>query len=193
MEAKRCFWVPQGDALYTAYHDEEWGIPVHDDHTLFEMLVLEGMQAGLSWITILRKRPSYREAFDHFDLDAIMAYDDTKVETLMQNPGIIRNRLKIKAVIQNAKAFREVQREFGSFDAYMWGFVNHTPMRIIRTGENDVPTRTELSDKISADLKKRGFKFVGSTIICAYMHAVGLINGHTDECFCLTRNNGVPI
>ena len=184
MDKKRCFWVPLDDPLYMAYHDEEWGLPVHDDHTLFEMLILEGMQAGLSWITILRKREGYREAFDHFELDKIMLYDEQKVEQLMQNPGIIRNRLKIKAVIQNAKAFREIQNEYGSFDAFIWDYVGGSPMRIMRTGERDVPVRTELSDKISADLKKRGFKFVGSTIICAYMHAVGLIDGHTDDCFC---------
>ena len=184
MEKKRCFWVPLEDPLYVAYHDDEWGVPVHDDHTLFEMLILEGMQAGLSWITILRKRAGYREAFDNFDIDAIMAYGEQKVEQLMQNPGIVRNRLKINAVIQNAKAFREIQNEYGSFSAFIWGYVGGVPMRIIRTGENDVPVRMELSDKISADLKKRGFKFVGSAIICAYMHAVGLINGHTDDCFC---------
>ena len=184
MEKTRCFWVPPNDPLYVAYHDEEWGVPVHDDHTLFEMLILEGMQAGLSWITILRKREGYREAFDHFDLDKILSYDEQKFEQLMQNPGIIRNRLKIKAVVQNAKAFREVQSEYGNFDAFIWGYVGGVPLRIIRTGERDVPARTELSDKISADLKKRGFKFVGSTIICAYMHAVGLIDGHTDDCFC---------
>ena len=184
MENKRCFWVPPEDPLYVAYHDEEWGVPVHDDHILFEMLILEGMQAGLSWITILRKREGYRKAFDNFDIDKIMAYDEAKIEALMQNPDIIRNRLKIKAVIQNAKAFREVQKEYGCFDTYIWNYVDGKPIRIIRTGENDVPARTELSDKIGIDLKKRGFKFVGSTIICAYMHAVGLINGHTEECFC---------
>ena len=189
MEQKRCFWVPLNDPLYTAYHDEEWGVPVHDDQTLFEMLILEGMQAGLSWITILRKREAYREAFDHFDIDKILAYSDAKTEQLMLNPGIVRNRLKINAVRQNAAAFREIQNEYGSFDSFIWAYVGGRPMRIIRTGENDVPARTELSDKIGADLKKRGFKFVGSTIICAYMHAIGLINGHTDECFCYTDKN----
>ena len=188
MEQSRCFWVPLDDALYTAYHDEEWGVPVHDDHRLFEMLILEGMQAGLSWITILRKRESYRAAFDNFDIDKIMAYDEAKIEELMTNPGIIRNRLKIKAVIQNAVAFRKIQEEFGSFDAYIWAFVDNRPLRIIHSGENDVPVRTELSDKISAELKKRGFKFTGTTIICAYMHAVGLINGHTEYCFRYTEN-----
>jgi len=184
MNKPRCFWVPLDDPLYVAYHDDEWGVPVHDDPRLFEMLILEGMQAGLSWITILRKRENYRAAFDGFDLDAILAYDGDKVEELMQNPGIIRNRLKINAVIQNAAAFKKVQAEFGSFDAYIWAFAGGKPMRIIRTGENDVPARTELSDAISKDLKKRGFKFVGSTIVCAYMHAVGLIDGHTSACCC---------
>jgi len=186
MEQKRCFWVPLDDPLYVAYHDEEWGVPVHDDHGLFEMLILEGMQAGLSWITILRKREGYRKAFDDFDIDKIVEYNEEKIEQLMQNTGIIRNRLKIKAVVQNAKAFRKIQNEFGSFDRFIWNYVDNKPIRIIRTGENDVPARIELSDRISADLKKRGFKFIGSTIICAYMHAVGLINGHTDECYCFS-------
>ena len=189
-QRKRCFWVPPDDPLYLAYHDEEWGIPVHDDTTLFEMLILEGMQAGLSWITVLRKREGYRKAFDHFDVEKIVTYDDQKVEQLMQNPNIIRNRLKIKAVIQNAAAFRQIRSEYGSFDRFLWGYVDNIPLRLIRTGENDVPVRTELSDNVSADLKKRGFKFVGSAIICAYMHAVGLINGHSDDCFCTARSNG---
>ena len=184
MAPKRCFWVPLEDALYVAYHDEEWGVPVRDDPTLFEMLILEGMQAGLSWITILRKREGYRKAFDNFDIDRIITYDDAKMEQLLQNPEIVRNRLKINAVIQNAKAFREVQREYGSFESFLWRYVDGHSMRIIRTGEKDVPVRTELSDQISADLKKRGFKFVGTTIICAYLHAVGLIDGHTEDCFC---------
>ena len=181
---KRCFWVPLDDPLYMDYHDHEWGVPLHNDQSLFEKLALEGMQAGLSWITILRKRENFRKAFDNFDIDKVMRYTDRKIERLMQDPGIVRNRLKIKAAIHNAKAFREIQNEFGSFDTYIWAYVNNKPLRIIRTGENDVPVRTELSDQISADLKKRGFKFVGSTIMCAYMHAVGMINGHTSECFC---------
>ena len=185
MEKQRCTWVPLDDELYVKYHDEEWGVPKHDDHTLFEMLILESMQAGLSWITILRKREGYRRAFDNFNIDKIVKYDDAKVEELLQNAEIIRNRMKINAVINNAKAFKKVQEEFGSFDAYLWGFVNNKPIRIIRTGEHDVPARTELSDSISEDLKKRGFKFVGTTIVCAYMHAIGLINGHADNCFCM--------
>jgi 3-methyladenine DNA glycosylase len=184
MEKQRCSWVPLDDELYLDYHDKEWGIPVHDDHTLFEMLVLEGMQAGLNWITILRKREGYRKAFDNFAIDEILKYDDQKIEELMQNPNIIRNRLKINSVINNAKAFREVQAEFGSFAEFIWRYVDGKPLRIIRNGETHVPARTELSDQISKDLKKRGFKFIGSTTICAYMHAVGLIDGHTDNCFC---------
>ena len=187
MNKKRCAWVPLDDPLYVSYHDEEWGVPVHDDHVLFEMLVLEGMQAGLSWITVLRKREGYREAFHNFNIDAILAYNEEKVEALMQNPSIIRNRLKIHSVIKNAAAFRAIQEEFGSFSAYLWGYVANKPLRLVRTGEPDVPARTELSDAISADLKKRGFKFVGTTIVCAYMHAVGIINGHADDCFCLHR------
>ena len=184
MHRKRCFWVPLNDPLYVSYHDEEWGVPIHDDHTLFEMLILEGMQAGLSWITILRKREGYRKAFDNFDIEKILKYDESKVEELMNNSEIIRNRLKINAVIKNAQAFLDVQKEYGSFDAFIWSYVDNTPLRLIRTGENDVPVRCELSDRISKDLSKRGFKFIGSTITCAYMHAIGLIDGHTDDCFC---------
>ena len=184
-DQKRCFWVPKDDPLYIAYHDHEWGIPAHDDRVLFEMLALQGIQAGLSWITILRKREAYREAFDQFDIGKILVYDEDKIEQLMQNPGIIRNRMKINAVINNARNFRDIQNEFGSFDCFLWKYVDGKPMRLVRTGVNDIPSRTELSDKISNDLKKRGFKFVGSTTICAYMHAVGLVNGHADDCFCM--------
>ena len=184
MHRKRCFWVPLNNPLYVSYHDDEWGVPIHDDHTLFEMLILEGMQAGLSWITILRKREGYRKAFDNFDIEKILKYDESKVEELMNNSEIIRNRLKINAVIKNAQAFLDVQKEHGSFDAFIWSYADNTPIRLIRTGENDVPVRCELSDRISKDLSKRGFKFIGSTIICAYMHAIGLIDGHTDDCFC---------
>ena len=184
MNTLRCFWVPLEDQLYVNYHDYEWGKPVHDDHILFEMLILEGMQAGLSWRTILHRREGYRQAFDNFDIEKILTYDEEKLASLMLDERIIRNRLKINSVHHNAKAFQNVQKEFGSFDKYIWSFVNYEPMRIIRDGENDIPVRTELSDKISKDLKKRGFKYVGSVIICAYMHAVGLINGHSKECFC---------
>lgn len=181
-EKKRCAWAGN-DPLYVDYHDNEWGRPVHDDDKLFEMLVLEGMQAGLSWITVLRKREAYREAFDGFDIDKIMRYDDKKIEELMQNSGIIRNRLKINSVITNAKAFRETQREFGSFDAFLWGYVDNKPVQNSWTEMSDVPATTGLSDRISKDLKKRGFKFVGSTIVYAYMQAVGLVNDHVTDCF----------
>ena len=181
-DIQRCPWVPADDPLYIQYHDEEWGKPAHDDRKLFEMLALEGMQAGLSWKTILRKRDTFRQAFDFFDVDKVIAYDDAKIAALMQNPGIIRNRAKISAVITNAKAFRRIQESHGSFDRFLWAYVNGEPLTIRRSGQADVPARTELSDQISGDLKKLGFTFVGSTIICAYMHAVGLINGHTEDC-----------
>lgn len=181
-EQKRCAWVSD-DPLYIAYHDEEWGRPLHDDQRLFEMLILEGAQAGLSWITVLRKRESYRNAFDNFDIDKILHYDDAKIEELMQNEGIIRNRLKINSVITNAKAFRKVQQEYGSFDAFLWGFVNGKPIQNSWAHITDAPAKTELSDAISKDLKKRGFKFIGSTIVYAYLQAVGLVNDHTTDCF----------
>ena len=190
MEKKRCFWVPLDDPLYVQYHDEQWGVPVHDDQTLFEMLILEGMQAGLSWITILRKRENYRKALDNFNIDKIIKYTDKKVEQLMQNPGIIRNRLKINAIIQNAKAFREIQNEYGSFDKFIWAYVGNKPLRIKRTGKHDIPVTTELSDRISSDLKKRGFKFTGSTIIYSYMQAVGLVNDHDGDCFRCSVKSG---
>ncbi len=178
----RCTWAGD-DPLYIDYHDNEWGRPVHNDNKLFEMLILEGMQAGLSWITILRKREAYRIAFDQFHIDKILMYDHTKIEELMQNAGIIRNRLKINSVITNAKAFRQVQEEFGSFDAFLWRYVNGKPIQNHWTTTSEVPATTELSDLISKELKKRGFKFVGSTIVYAYMQAVGLVNDHTVDCF----------
>lgn len=179
----RCAWAGN-DPLYQKYHDEEWGVPVHDDNKLFEMLILEGVQAGLSWITILRKRENYRKAFNNFDAKKISKYDSEKVERLLRNEGIVRNKLKIAAAIQNAKCFLEVQKEFGSFDKYIWQFVGgKTIYNRLRT-ISEVPTVTSESDAMSKDLKKRGFKFVGSTICCAYMHAVGMINGHTTDCFC---------
>ena len=178
----RCAWAGD-DPLYIDYHDNEWGRPVHDDGKLFEMLILEGMQAGLSWITILRKREAYRTAFDGFDVGKIMLYDDAKVEKLMQNAAIIRNRLKINSIITNARAFRQIQDEFGSFDAFLWRYVDNRPVRNHWQTCHDVPATTELSDKISRDLKNRGFKFVGATIIYSYMQAVGLVNDHTVDCF----------
>ena len=179
---KRCAWAGD-DELYQKYHDLEWGRPLHDDHRLFEMLVLEGMQAGLSWITILRKRENFRRAFDNFQLDKILRYDSEKIEDLMNDAGIIRNRLKILSVITNAKAFREVQNECGSFDAFLWRYVDHKPIQNHWSTMSEVPATTDLSDQISKDMKKRGFKFVGSTIIYAYMQSIGMVNDHTTDCF----------
>jgi DNA-3-methyladenine glycosylase I len=176
---KRCAWART--PLSIAYHDEEWGVPLHDDIRLFEFLVLEGAQAGLSWETILNKRENYRAAFDGFSAAKIANYNQRKVEALMNNAGIIRNRLKINAAITNARAFLDVNREFGSFDAYVWRFVNGQPLR--RKRGQPVPARTELSDALSKDLSKRGFKFVGSTICYAFMQAVGMVNDHDPSCF----------
>lgn len=185
-ELVRCPWCGK-DPLYQDYHDHEWGIPVHDDQHLFEMLILEGAQAGLSWITILRKREGYREAFDNFDVQTVAKYNARKVEALMQNPAIVRNRLKIESAITNAKAFIKVQQEFGSFDTFLWSFVGGKPIVNSWKTMKDFPAKTELSDKISKALLQRGFKFVGSTILYAYMQAVGLVNDHTVDCF---RKNG---
>ncbi|WP_084595118.1 DNA-3-methyladenine glycosylase I [Paenibacillus andongensis] len=178
----RCGWVNE-DPLYIDYHDHEWGVPVHDDRHLFEMLNLEGAQAGLSWYTILKKRESYREAFDGFDPHIIVNYDDKKLNELLENSGIVRNRLKIASVVQNAKAFLKVQQEFGTFDSYIWGFVGGKPINNHWTDMSQVPATTEISDAMSKDLKKRGFKFVGSTICYAYMQAVGMVNDHNQTCF----------
>jgi len=177
----RCEWAT-GD-LMVRYHDEEWGVPVHDDRTLFEFLILEGAQAGLSWNTILKKRENYRAAFDNFDARAIAQYDQQKVERLLANPGIVRNKLKVAAAIQNARAFLAVQEEFGSFDAYIWQFVGGQPRVNSWRSPREVPTRTPESDAMSRDLKRRGFKFVGSTICCAFMQAVGMVNDHVVGCF----------
>ena len=179
---ERCAWAGD-DELYCRYHDEEWGIPVHEDKKLFEMLILEGAQAGLSWITILRKRENYRRAFDGFDIDKILTYDECKVASLMQDTGIVRNRLKIQSVITNARAFRAVQEEYGSFDRYLWAYVDGTPIRHSWSDASELPAKTDLSDLVSRDLKKRGFKFVGSTIIYAYMQSIGMVNDHTANCF----------
>ena len=176
---KRCAW-PQTD-LALAYHDQEWGVPLHDDRALFEFLILEGAQAGLSWETVLRKRDNYRAAFDNFEVSKVAKYGPHKVEQLLKDPGIIRNRLKITSAIENAKAFLAVQREFGSFDEYLWRIVNHRPVR--RKRGLPVPARTSVSDALSKDLTKRGFKFVGSTICYAFMQAVGLVNDHDLACF----------
>lgn len=187
METIRCGWCGT-DALYTAYHDNEWGRPEHDDRKLFEMLILEGMQAGLSWITILRKRENFRRAFDNFDPEKVARYGDEKLAELLADEGIIRNRLKINAAVTNAKAFLEVQKEFGSFDKYIWSFVDNKPIINRSKTLADVPAKTPLSDKISAELKKRGFKFVGSTIIYSFMQAVGMVDDHLVSCFCHSSN-----
>jgi DNA-3-methyladenine glycosylase I len=168
--------------LYVQYHDEEWGVPVHDDRRLFEMLILEGAQAGLSWITILRKRPAYRAAFDRFDPKKVARYDARRKQALRRNPGIVRNRLKIDAAVANARAFLTVQREFGSFDAYLWQFVDGKPLVNRPASMKDIPPRTPISDALSRDLKKRGFKFVGTTICYAFMQAVGLVDDHVLDC-----------
>ena len=177
----RCAW-PKSD-LDIAYHDLEWGVPVHKDRLLFEMLVLEGAQAGLSWSTILKKRDNYRRAFDHFDANKIADYDARKVKSLLADVGIVRNRLKIAATIQNAKAFLAVREEFGSFDRYIWQFVDGKPLQPRRKSLKEIPTRTPESDAMSKALLKRGFKFVGSTICYAYMQAVGMTNDHSTDCF----------
>lgn len=181
-ERKRCAWC-LGDPLYIAYHDREWGVPVHDDHRLFEMLILEGAQAGLSWLTILRKRESYRKAFDQFDAQKVARYSPARIEKLMNDPGIVRNRLKIESTVRNARAFLAVQKEFGSFDRYIWSFVGGRPIRNARRTMKDLPARTPESDAMSKDLKKRGFNFAGSTICYAFMQAVGMVDDHTTDCF----------
>jgi DNA-3-methyladenine glycosylase I len=177
----RCRWAT--DELSAAYHDSEWGVPVHDDRRLFEFLILEGAQAGLSWITILKKRAAYRKAFDRFDPRKVARYDDAKCAELMANEGIVRNRLKIAAAVTNAKAFLAVQKEFGSFDQYLWKFVDGKPVLNCRKASDTLPARTEQSDALSKDLLRRGFKFVGSTICYAFMQAVGMVNDHATECF----------
>ncbi|HTP32202.1 MAG TPA: DNA-3-methyladenine glycosylase I [Candidatus Acidoferrales bacterium] len=178
---ERCGWA-QGE-LYEQYHDSEWGVPVHDDLLLFEFLVLEGAQAGLSWSTILNKRENYRKAFGGFDPRKVARYDERKIAALLENPGIVRNRLKVRAAVTNAKAFLAVQREFGSFDTYMWSFVGGKPIQNRWQTLKDVPPRTEVSDAMSKDLIKRGFTFVGSTICYAHMQAVGMVNDHLVTCF----------
>ena len=178
----RCAWCGD-DPLYVRYHDEEWGVPVKDDHTLFEFLILETFQAGLSWITVLRKREHFRKAFDHFDYQKVAKYDNAKIEALLQNENIIRNKLKVKAAVTNAQAFMEIQKEFGSFSNYIWGFVNGKPIKNFLKHLKDAPANTPLSDQISKDLKKRGFKFVGTTVVYAHMQATGMVNDHLMDCF----------
>ncbi len=178
----RCQWCTS-DPAYLAYHDEEWGVPVHDDRRLFEMLVLEGAQAGLSWLTILKKRENYRAAFDGFDPEKVAHYGPPEIGRLLENAGIVRNRLKIESTIRNARVFLSVQTEFGSFDAFLWQHVDGTPIQNAWTSLAQIPPRTETSDALSKDLKKRGFKFVGSTICYALMQSVGMVNDHVTDCF----------
>ncbi|MER3375516.1 MAG: DNA-3-methyladenine glycosylase I [Allomuricauda sp.] len=182
MDKHRCGWCV-GDPLYEAYHDLEWGVPVKDDDTLFEFLILETFQAGLSWITVLRKRENFREAFDRFDYKKIAGYDQDKIDGLLQNPGIIRNKLKVNATVSNAKAFMDIQKEFGSFSDYIWGFVDGSPIKNSWENYKHAPATSEVSDAISKDLKRRGFKFVGSTVIYAHMQATGMVNDHEIHCF----------
>lgn len=181
-DKERCSWCGD-DPLYIKYHDEEWGIPLKDDQKLFELLILEGMQAGLSWITVLRKRENFRKAFDNFDYKKIAKYDQKKIEKLLQNEGIIRNRLKINAAVQNAKMFMNIQKEFGTFSSYIWQFVDGSPIKNRRNSIHEIPSKTPESDKMSKDLQKRGFKFVGSTICYAFMQASGMVDDHTLNCF----------
>ncbi len=182
MQKHRCGWC-EGDTLYEAYHDHEWGVPVKDDQSLFEFLILETFQAGLSWITVLRKRENFRKAFDNFDYKKIANYEQPKIAELLQDAGIIRNKLKINATVSNAVAFMNVQKEFGSFSKYIWGFVDGKPIKNKLKNYKDAPANTALSDTISKDLKKRGFKFVGSTVVYAHMQATGMVNDHEINCF----------
>lgn len=185
---RRCGWVPE-DKVYMDYHDNEWGRPLYNDRDLFELLCLEGAQAGLNWLTILKRRENYREAFDQFDPEVIANYSDEKIEELIKNEKIIRNRLKIKSVVNNAKVYLEITRREGSFASYIWSFVDHEPMINKWASLSDVPSQTELSKKMSIQMKKDGFKFVGPTICYAYMQSAGLVNDHIIECFCYKKVN----
>lgn len=185
-DKQRCFWAQGVADIYIQYHDHEWGIPVHDDQKLFEMLVLESFQAGLSWITILKKRENFRKAFDQFNIDKILHYDETKILALMNDKGIIRNRLKIQATISNALIFREIQVEYGSFANYLWSHTNH---EVVYLQSDQVPTHTPLSDQIAKELKKRGMKFFGTVIVYAYLQAVGVVNDHERSCMLHPKNH----
>ena len=182
---KRCAWANPKNPVYLKYHDEEWGVPLHDDRALFELLVLEGFQAGLSWECVLNKREAFKESFDGFDIDAVSRYDTHKCESLLKNQGIVRNKLKICAAVKNAKVFGEIQKEFGSFDAYIWGFTNG----VVICEDYSLQTTSPVSDKISRDLKKRGMSFVGSTIIYSYLQAIGVIYAHGKECALYKQTN----
>ena len=183
MSKKTCAWVESAGEFYNKYHDEEWGVPTHDDRMLFEMLILEGAQAGLSWLTVLKKRPNYKKAFDDFDVKKVARYDEEKFQELLKNEGIIRNKLKVRSATRNARVFLDIQKEFGSFDAYIWGFVKNKPIQNKFKKHTDIPASTALSDVISKDLKKRGMNFVGSTIIYAFMQSIGMVNDHEVKCF----------
>lgn len=180
----RCSWASEVEPIYKDYHDQEWGRPIFDDQVLFEMLCLEGAQAGLSWITVLKKREHYRKVFDHFDTEKMAAYDQSKIDALLDDPGIIRNRLKVRAFIENAKAYIKIRQSHSSFASYIWSFVDGVPIQNQWTNETGIPASTEVSEKMSKQLKKDGFKFVGPTICYAFMQAVGMVNDHTVECFC---------
>lgn len=193
-EIIRCPWCGT-DPIYVRYHDEEWGVPVHDDRKLFAMLILDGMQAGLSWITVLRKRDEFRKSFDHFDPALMARYDEAKILQLLANPGIIRNRLKIQSAVGNARAFLDIQQEDGAFDRFIWSFVGNKPRQNHFMNSKQVPARTPESDQMSKELKKRGFSFVGSTICYAFMQAAGLVNDHLEKCFRyqeVRRKNNIP-
>ncbi len=192
MSRTRCSWADSGEELYPAYHDMEWGVSVHEDRLLFEFLILEGAQAGLSWLTILKRRKGYRRAFVDFDLQKVASFDMEKVEELLLDPGIIRNRKKVLSVVQNARAFLEIQKEFGSFDSYIWQFVGGKPKKNAWKSTKDIPAQTEESKAMSKDLKKRGFCFVGPTICYAFMQAVGMVNDHTVNCFRYQEINRDP-
>lgn len=183
---KRCEWVTH-DKIYQDYHDEEWGVPSYDDQHLFEMLILEGAQAGLSWLTVLKKREGYRRAFDNFDVKKISRYKQPRIDKLLQNPEIIRNKLKVNAAVINARAFLEIKKEFNSFSEYIWQFIGGKPVINKWKSLSDIPVKTDVSDAMSKDLKKRGFKFIGSTICYAYMQAVGMVNDHTTDCACYKK------
>ncbi len=180
MPMKRCFWVDEKSEIYVKYHDEEWGVPKYDDKELFELLILESFQAGLAWITVLKKREAFRKAFDNFDIKKVIKYDETKITELLNNPGIIRSRNKIVSAINNAKIFTQIQKEYGSFSNYIWGFTNN---KIIKNTTGELKVSTPLSDTISKDLKKRGMKYVGTVIIYSYLQAIGIVNDHDQTCF----------
>ena len=185
---KRCTWAANSSEQMQQYHDKEWGVAVHDDRLLFEFLILEGAQAGLSWSTVLAKRENYKKAFSNFDVKKIIKYDQAKIDKLLLDPGIIRNKLKVNSVVINAKAFIQVQKEFGSFDKFIWDFVDGKPINNKRKSGDGLPAKTDISDMISLALKKRGFKFIGTTICYAFMQAVGMVNDHATDCFCYKKS-----